>query len=456
MTSKRVAIIGGGAAGLMAAYTLKKRGIDAVVLEANDRTGGRLGGDRAEGYSIDEGADFLTASYDVALKLCDELGLPLKRTHGNLCWHRKGRFAATYADRKSLGRILKSLPAMRLLGVLSPRGMLSMARLAKAIRDNQEYLSFASDSRLAEADGDENTADYLARIGIDSDLMLAIRGFLQTATMGRLEQMGAMYGMTYVGEALVKVHELRTPERGMGSLAHALTDACGDAVRTSAPVRRVDIENGTVTNVVLDDGSIEADAVICAISATKVLELIPGLPDGIRNALRKVVYSRGCRVVVGLDYHPLPADLFGMLFLEDDTLLLLDRTPNLPACVPPGQGSLDMIVGGDRAEELFNLEDQEIKCRLLRDARRPLPDGTRLPADDEGLFTRVYRWREAVCLAPPGMLKAIADMRKNHAREVRNLFLAGDYMRIPSVNGALASGLSAAEEAAQHLSTLSA
>ncbi len=454
MAEKRVVIIGGGTSGLMAAYTLKKRGIDALVLEANDRTGGRMGGDRAEGYFIDEGADFFTASYDVAFDLCDELGIRISHMPGNMCWHRKGRFTSTYSDHRKLVRsFFKSLPAMWHLEALTPRGIRSFANLAKAVRKNQEYLSFASDSRLAEVDGDENAADYLARIGIHPGLMLAIRAFLQM-TMGRLEQMGAMYGLTYVDQMLMKVFELRVPERGIGSLARSLADACGDAVRTSSPVRHIGIENGAVTNVVLDDGSIEADAVVCATSATTALELMPGLPDGMSNALRKVVYSRGCRVVIGLDYHPLPPGLLGMLFPEDDTPLLLDRSLSLPSCVPPGKGSLDMLVGGDRAEELFELEDQEIKRRLLRDARRRLPAGTRLPADDEGLFTRIYRWREAVCLAPPGMLKAIADMRQNHARKVGNLFLAGDYMRIPSVNGALASGIGAAEEVAQHLSSL--
>ena len=36
-------------------------------------------------------------------------------------------------------------------------------------------------------------------------------------------------------------------------------------------------------------------------------------------------------------------------------------------------------------------------------------------------------------------------------RDVKNLFLAGDYMRTPSVNGALASGVDAANEVAELL-----
>ena len=50
------------------------------------------------------------------------------------------------------------------------------------------------------------------------------------------------------------------------------------------------------------------------------------------------------------------------------------------------------------------------------------------------------------------MFKAMARMRQRD-REVKNLFLAGDYMRVPGVNGALASGIDAAEEVAELLGT---
>lgn len=62
MGEKKVIIIGGGAAGLSAAWTLKKRGVDPILFEANDRVGGRLGGNRVDGFCLDEGADFFCSS----------------------------------------------------------------------------------------------------------------------------------------------------------------------------------------------------------------------------------------------------------------------------------------------------------------------------------------------------------------------------------------------------------
>ena len=98
METKRVVIIGGGAAGLSAAWTLKKHGINVILLEANDRVGGRLGGDRVDGFSLDEGADFFCSSYDVAFRVCEELGLPLIRSEMNLGWYRNGRWVQNDAD----------------------------------------------------------------------------------------------------------------------------------------------------------------------------------------------------------------------------------------------------------------------------------------------------------------------------------------------------------------------
>lgn len=153
---------------------------------------------------------------------------------------------------------------------------------------------------------------------------------------------------------------------------------------------------------------------------------------------------------------PLPAGWHGALYPEDDdTPLLLDSCAFLPACAPPGNSILDLLTGRDRARELIPLDDDEIKRQLLGAARRKAPPGSALPDDEEGLFFRVYRWEEALCMGTPGMLAAMADIPEQLAGRIDNLFLAGDYMSVPSVNGALASGCSAEMRAANVLESCS-
>ncbi len=444
---KRVVIVGGGAAGLGVTYTLKKRGFDPVLLEAGDRVGGRLIGDKVDGFSIDTGADFFCSSYDAAFRICEELGLSLVRSKMRLGWFRNGRWTTTTPG-LAVGNLIRNLPAAHALGFLSPRAMLPNMKLFRSIFRQSDYLSFASDSRIAELDGEESFGEYLRRLGVTEELHVTIRGFLEM-TMGHVEFSGEAYMRTYLLEMLLNADKLYVPEKGAAALCEALAGACGDAIRVSTSARRVAIENGVATGVVVDGETIEADAVICAVPPTRVPHIIPDLPDDVRQTLGNITYSSGCRVVIGLDHPPLPPGWHGALYPEDDTPLLLDRSINLPSCAPQGKSTLDLLVGRDRAKELIPLEDEEIKRRMLRDARRNPPPGSALPDDDQGLFTRVYRWEEAVCMGTPGMFTSVADIRRRLRREIPNLLLAGDYTRVPSVNGALASGIGAAEEVAE-------
>ncbi|MCY3862371.1 MAG: NAD(P)/FAD-dependent oxidoreductase, partial [bacterium] len=66
MSTRRVVIVGGGFAGLSAAYELKKRGITPLLLEAKERADGRGIGERVDGFSVDNGAFVFTTTYDTA------------------------------------------------------------------------------------------------------------------------------------------------------------------------------------------------------------------------------------------------------------------------------------------------------------------------------------------------------------------------------------------------------
>jgi protoporphyrinogen oxidase len=452
MSTKRVVIVGGGFAGLSAAYTLKKRGVTPLLLEAQDHVGGRGSGETVDGFSLDMGAFVFTSTYDTAFRLCGELGLPLVPSKMKFGHHRNGRWVTTTPD-QSFWNFIRHLRTAITMGFLSPAGMRAGFKVMGQIHRQAPYMSFASDSPIAEIDDDESFGDYLQRLRVPESLQLTLRGPLEMI-LGDPLPAGQALMRAYIGETMLHEGRVSMPERGIGSLSQALAAACANAIRVSTPVRRIVINDGAATGVVVDGETIEADAVICAVPGTKVPGLIPELPAVTRRALGAVSYSTGCRVVIGLDHSPLPPGWHGALYPEDDDApLLLNRSAFLPSCAPPGKSILDLLIGRDRARELIPLDDKEIKRRMLGAARRNAPPGSALPGDDEGLFFRVYRWDEALCMGTPGMLAAVANIPEQLAGRIDNLVLAGDYMAVPSVNGALSSGERAAIEVADLLAS---
>jgi monoamine oxidase len=75
----KIAIIGGGIAGLTAAHYLTKAGFKPTIYEAAKRTGGRMmsaTGLLAEGITTELGGEFIDSSHKDMLALCDEFHLP--------------------------------------------------------------------------------------------------------------------------------------------------------------------------------------------------------------------------------------------------------------------------------------------------------------------------------------------------------------------------------------------
>jgi monoamine oxidase len=77
---KRVVVIGAGLAGLVAAYELRRRGHEPLVLEAQNRVGGRIYTLRtfAPGLYAEAGGMRIPRSHDLTLEYCRLFGLELR------------------------------------------------------------------------------------------------------------------------------------------------------------------------------------------------------------------------------------------------------------------------------------------------------------------------------------------------------------------------------------------
>ena len=161
MTKPRIAIVGGGIAGLVAAYEIVKDGsAEAVLYEASGRTGGKLLTTLFAGHMVDEGADAFITRVPHAIELCEELGLGgelvAPSTSGAFIWS---------------GGALKPLPKSQVLGVpldieeLRRSGLVSESGIAAAEADLKRAeveaeAALAKKNLIAAAEEDLKRAEF--------------------------------------------------------------------------------------------------------------------------------------------------------------------------------------------------------------------------------------------------------------------------------------------------------
>ena len=94
MMDADILIIGAGAAGLMAACELANAGKKVIVLEAQDRIGGRIHTIYENGSSkpVELGAEFVHGNLPVTLGLLHEAGIPYHSASASMWKYDEGKF----------------------------------------------------------------------------------------------------------------------------------------------------------------------------------------------------------------------------------------------------------------------------------------------------------------------------------------------------------------------------
>ena len=455
-----ILIVGAGAAGLAAAWTLASRrnagSCRIRVLEASHRIGGRMFCEEVDGFHVYGGASVIHESFattrDLAHQLKVELRKGPKKKGGQS--YAGGRFWGMYVG-GSLRQTLTTLHTMLCSPQHTLAGNWEFMRLFALLKKRAADLDFEDHTRMLDLDTGESFAEFLRANSLARYLKQAGELDLNCFAAGSSEQVGAAYGMALVWLWTINpATRSYLPKQGIGALTKALADACASFIHVSTPVERIILEDGTARGVIAASGEkIEADAVICATTASTAARILPTLPEELRAVLESVSYSTCLYVAIGLEENILAEGSHAALFPPGSPTFLTmvsNLASTTPDAAPPGKTLVHALVIDEHARALFALDDDEIARRVLEELRRFFPAMPQCP-----LFARVYRWPEAICLAPGGMLKDMDDMRMRLHGRVRGLFLAGDYTRLPSLNGAIKSGIDAAEESLSHVGSAS-
>ncbi|HEY4852549.1 MAG TPA: protoporphyrinogen oxidase [Streptosporangiaceae bacterium] len=469
-----VAIVGGGIAGLAAAFFLRDEPVEVVVLEGSPGVGGKLSLSEVAGMAVDVGAEALLARRPEGTDLIRAAGLA-----GDLV--APGTTAARIWSRGEMRR----LPARQMMGVpadldeLGRSGLLSAAGLTRARHD----LELPATAR----DGDIEVASYVgARFGQEVVDRL-VDPLLGGVYAGRSEQLsfeatlpgladesrrhsslaeaaGALLesgtGHAGAGSAAGPAPSVgsvfTTLAGGLGTLPAAVAAASGATVRTGAMVREL---SRTPSGWRLTVGSahapehVYADAVVLAVPGRPAGRLLAGVPGaapaaaalgGIGYASMAIVtlaYPRSAfphapegsgYLVPAVDGHPVKAVTFSSI-----------KWPHLQA----GHPELILVrcsVGRVGEESVLHREDGELAALAAAD----LAAATGVhghPVD-----ARVTRWGGALPQYTVGHRERVAAIRASVASEP-GLAVCGAAYDGVGIPACIATARAAADQIAAHL-----
>lgn len=412
-----------------------------------------MAGEVVGDFQIDTGAILFSTAYTVARRLAEELGVRFDRSPVSVVStiHNSRRQKTGVANPSSVVNV-DNVKTFLSFAVFSPKGLAQFLRCARRLRKRKDDFRSGDYRRLLDLDTEESFAEWCRRNVGEAFLEELCDFAVASLTLSTPARMSALNGMMMMWLAFLdRRHTLHMPDRGMGFFSRTLAQACEDVTRLATPVERIPVEDGVARGVVTArDGFLEADAVICATSASAAARVLPRLPGSTRRFLESVRYSSCCHVVFGVDRHPLPkGHYFFMLQNQDDSPLVcfLDSTVGSPLAAPEGAGIVHAYPSEDASRELIGLDDRDIARGVIDEIRRFVP-----AMPEEPLFTRVYRWEEAVVLPDGGMMRRLESLRAKGFPGARGLFLAGDYLHmLANVDSALMTGIRAAADADRYL-----
>ncbi|HLI63977.1 MAG TPA: protoporphyrinogen oxidase, partial [Terriglobales bacterium] len=188
------------------------------------------------------------------------------------------------------------------------------------------------------------------------------------------------------------------------------------------------------------------DAVIVATPAHVAGELLDSVDRELAQDLLQITYSSSVTVTLGY-YKQQLAKLprgFGFLVPRSEGRRMLACTfvhNKFPHRAPKDKGILRCFLGGARDEAVLALSDEE----MLQIVRQELHDIVKV--DARPIFTRVYRWREAMAQYEPGHLARVANIEERVA-ELSGLALAGNAYHGIGVPDCIRAGREAANKVA--------
>jgi oxygen-dependent protoporphyrinogen oxidase len=444
MSARHLVVVGGGIAGLAAAWEATQLGWTATVVERRSEAGGKLRTTPFLGRPVDEGADAFLRRVPDALALCEELGIRDLRSpsatramvwqHGSL---------RRFPDPAVMGVPLDP-DAGSAAEVLSPAGRERLAAergLAGLPIDHDVAVGPFLRDRLGSEVADGLVGALLGGIAAgDPDRMSLDSTAPQLAAAARRgpSLLDALAAMPRSGGPV-----FAAPPEGMqqlpATLAAALVDR-GVEVRTDAAVASVEPS----WLVHLEDGSaLAGDAVVVAAPAPDAARILPSSGRASAEALRSFDHASVVLVTLGYRRDDLALDGEVSGFVVPRSAGLRVTAASWASSKWPHWADRDhhvlRVSMGHRADPgAVELEDDAVLTQIQRDL------GTTMRLHADPVAVRVSRWRDGFLQHDVGHAERVGALERTVRDELPGLALCGAGLRGVGVPASIASGRRAA------------
>ncbi len=453
---KRIAIIGGGISGLSLACLLVsgKPDLDVAVLEADNRAGGKIWTDKADGFLCEKGPNGFLDNKPKTLELCSSLGIEPVRSNENS----KKRFLFSDARLKELP---VSPPAFLKSDVLSWGGKLRilLELIAKKGPEDETVAEFII-RRLGKEALDKLIDPMCSGIYAGDPYTMSIKNCFP-----RIKELEQEYGSLI--KALIKIRRQKKLERssqagkessgvstapggtltsfynGAQTMSDALSEKLGGRLKLGVSVHGIFKNNGSY-RISTSQNDVDADIVVLASPAYASSAIVKDLDSEMSKALSHIPYPHVSVVCFGYRKDHLTHALNGFGFLVPHTeqrriLGTLWDSSIFPNRAPEGHVLLRTMIGGARSPEMAAFEDDKLVDIVFKELKPVLG----LKSDPE--LVKIYRWDRAIPQYVLGHSNILGIIDKRLER-YPGLYLTGNSYRGIGINDCIENSYRIADE----------
>jgi protoporphyrinogen/coproporphyrinogen III oxidase len=408
-----VVVVGGGIAGLAAAWRL--RGHDVLLLEAGDRLGGRLRSDPRGDYWLNYGAHLFPGPGSLVDSLARECGLASVPVTGEMMGMAVGSTLLTR------GRV-ESYP-FRLPLSMRERSAFAVAgvRLRRAVARYRRVSALEPGRALAFEDH-RSFKEFLGPLPPRVEAIFSCAAHRATAELSELSAGCGirLFALVWSGRDSLIARNL---VGGAGALPAALGERLGSRVQTRCRVTGLrDEKEGIV--VEHETGAVRARHVVLAVQAPFAAPLVAAVDRDAATALSQLTY--GPFLTVAVETNEPGAMPWDRVYAMATPGRAFDMFVNQAQALRNGGarkpgGSLMLFAGARAAAALSQEPDAVIVESFLADLSGLYPEARTVIAD-----AAVQRWELGNVFARPGRHRLQAVL-EGGLGQGRNVHLAGDY-----------------------------